>query len=289
VRASICIALACGVVLALVGRAGAQPQPAPGPTPPGRGDVITIRPGEKINQPVNPLGRGGQPGVLRPGQPGKAPAAAAGQGAEPPGEHGDVVVSHNKLSALFFWLFALIVVGGAAFVITRRNLISAVMGMVGAFFGIAACYMLLFASFLSVIQMLVYAGAIMVLFVFVIMILNKPEDEPFGGRAGLVGKGLAGLGLAYLGYRFVSVLWSVNPGVSPNAALAPPPVRAMVGKTAVAYDWGGVQALGDNLFTDYLFPFEAVSILLLVAVVGAIAVARPLAKDEGEAPPEVRS
>ena len=72
------------------------------------------------------------------------------------------------------------------FVITRRNLIAAVMGMVGSFLGIAAVYMMLYANFLAVLQMLVYAGAIMVLFVFVIMILNRPEDEPIAptGRAG---------------------------------------------------------------------------------------------------------
>jgi uncharacterized MnhB-related membrane protein len=89
--------------------------------------------------------------------------------------------------AFAFWGFAALTVLGSLFVITRRNLITAVMGMVGTFFGLAALYMLLYAHFLAIIQMLVYAGAIMVLFVFVIMILNKPEDEPYalspGGSA----------------------------------------------------------------------------------------------------------
>ena len=92
--------------------------------------------------------------------------------------HGDLVGSSGKGMALLFWAFAFVAIGGSIFVITRRNLIAAVMGMVGSFMGIAAIYMMLYASFLSVIQMLVYAGAIMVLFVFVIMILNWPEDEP---------------------------------------------------------------------------------------------------------------
>src|SRR5581483_3995687 len=100
--------------------------------------------------------------------------------------HHDLSDSSGKGMAILFWIFAAASVGGALFVISRKNLIAAVMGMVGSFLGIAAVYMLLYANFLSVIQMLVYAGAIMVLFVFVIMILNRPEDEPVApsGRAG---------------------------------------------------------------------------------------------------------
>ena len=105
--------------------------------------------------------------------------------------------------ALLFWAFAAATVGGALFVVTRRNLIAAVMGMVGSFLGIAAVYMMLYAHFLAVIQMLVYAGAIMVLFVFVIMILNRPEDEPVA-PTGRVGPGRsAALAIVYLVGRLV--------------------------------------------------------------------------------------
>lgn len=173
-----------------------------------------------------------------------------------------------------FWLFAGLAVAGSVFVITRKNLIAGVMGMVGTFFALAALYMMLYAHFLAVIQMLVYAGAIMVLFVFVIMILNKPEDEPYA-PTGKAGKVVAGLGMAYLVYRLAAVLLSVDNTVT-NAQLAPPPT------TAQGYDWGSTSAVGWNLFNEYLFPFEAVSILLLVAVVGAIAIARPLKDDDGE-------
>lgn len=180
-------------------------------------------------------------------------------------------------TALAFWLFAAITIGGSIFVITRKNLITAVMGMVGTFFGLAALYMLLYAHFLAVIQMLVYAGAIMVLFVFVIMILNKPEDEPYATK-GRAGKAVAGLAMAYLIYRLASVLLSVDRNVTAAQLAAPAP-------TAEGYDWGSTAAVGWNLFNEYLFPFEAVSILLLVAVVGAIAVARPLKDDDGEVLP----
>lgn len=182
--------------------------------------------------------------------------------------HSDLVSSSGKGMAALFWLFALISVGGAMFVVSRKNLIAAVMGMVGSFLGIAAVYMLLYAQFLAIVQMLVYAGAIMVLFVFVIMVLNRPEDEPVSpsGRAGQV---LGGLAILYLVARLIMILMHVEP---PNAAVA----NAAPLPTAQGYDWGSVAAVGTDLFGPGLFPFEAISILLLVAVVGAIAIARPL-------------
>lgn len=188
--------------------------------------------------------------------------------------HGDIVEGSGKGLALLFWCFAAASVGGAVFVITRKNLIAAVMGMVGAFLGISAIYMMLYASFLAVIQMLVYAGAIMVLFVFVIMILNRPEDDPIG-KTGRFGKVLAGGALLYLFVRLGSLLMSVKPMDAVRAAAVPEAVVS----GAERYAWGSTKAVGLELFTDYVFPFEAISILLLVAVVGAVAVARPLRED----------
>ncbi|MEZ4367632.1 MAG: NADH-quinone oxidoreductase subunit J [Kofleriaceae bacterium] len=192
--------------------------------------------------------------------------------------HGERTEGNRRGLALLFWVFAAGCVGGALFVITRANLITAVMGMVGTFLAIAAVYMMLFATFLAVIQVLVYAGAIMVLFVFVIMILNRPEAEPFA-TTGRAGKGLAAAGMAYLLLRLVTMLWKVSPG--PLAAKAPAAVDIGVANKLGQHvpelvDWGSTKAVGAELFTGYLFPFEAVSILLLIAVVGAIAVARPL-------------
>ena len=189
--------------------------------------------------------------------------------------HDDRVESSGKGMALLFWAFAAASVGGALFVITRRNLIAATMGMVGSFLGIAAVYMMLYAHFLSVVQMLVYAGAIMVLFVFVIMILNRPEDEPVApsGRAGQV---LGGVAILYLVGRLIMMLMKVQPA-NPAAAAAAP------GPTPEGHDWGSVRAVGTDLFGPGLFVFEAISILLLIAVVGAIAVARPLHEDQDNA------
>ncbi len=194
--------------------------------------------------------------------------------------HGDRIESSGKGMALMFWAFAAAAVGGALFVVTRRNLIAAVMGMVGSFLGIAAIYMMLYAHFLSVVQMLVYAGAIMVLFVFVIMILNRPEDEPVA-PSGRAGQAVAGVAILYLVGRLIMMLINVQP---PNATAyeAPLPLQ-LPGDTPTTFervDWGSVKAVGWDLFGPGLFVFEAISILLLIAVVGAIAVARPL-KDDG--------
>jgi NADH-quinone oxidoreductase subunit J len=146
---------------------------------------------------------------------------------------------------------------------------------------------LLYAQFLAVVQMLVYAGAIMVLFVFVVMILNRPEDEPVA-PSGRSGQALGGLAILYLVVRLVMMLVRVEP---PNpevamAAPAPPPEQCVAwrddpnaGRSCIRterHDWGSIGAVGTDLFNAGLFPFEAISILLLVAVVGAIAIARPI-------------
>lgn len=218
-----------------------------------------------------------------------------------------VVKAKSVGLALLFWAFAAVSVGGALFVVTRRNLIAAVMGMVGSFLGIAAVYMMLYAHFLSVIQMLVYAGAIMVLFVFVIMILNRPEDEPVA-PTGRAGQAIGGLAILYLVGRLVMMLIQVEPARPETAIAAPPPVTLPVATTNPLIDrlppckpgealrdfespvdtckpvevaeWGSTKAVGYDLFGEGLFPFEAISILLLIAVVGAIAIARPLHEDD---------
>jgi NADH-quinone oxidoreductase subunit J len=203
-------------------------------------------------------------------------------------EHGDLHGSSGPGMAIAFWAFALITVIGALFVVTRRNLIAAVMGMVGSFLGVSAIYMMLYARFLAVVQMLVYAGAIMVLFVFVVMILNRPEDEPVA-PSGRAGQALGGLAIVYLVFRLVMMLVHVEPP-NPETAMAAPQGVAVCTAwkdnscvRSERLDWGSVGAVGTDLFNAGLFPFEAISILLLVAVVGAIAIARPLGPEDERA------
>ena len=234
--------------------------------------------------------------VAPQGAPGRGDAPAA-RTAEPEDGHGGGEEAadepkgfqNSRLAALFFWVFAGLTIAGSLFVITRRNLIAAVMGMVGTFFALAGLYAMLYAHFLAAIQVLVYAGAIMVLFVFVVMILNRPEDEPWALQ-GLLGKGLAGLAILYLLLRLSGVLWGIKD--SPHAEVAAPrpdPVAVVVKGGAAEHPgkappreetFGSTRAVGKVLFNQYLFPFEAVSLVLLVAVVGGIAVARPHQREE---------
>ena len=259
--------LLTGMVLVLglalgAGRAAAQPQLPANQQP----TTLESRPPTPPPRSATKAGKGNgdRDSISRPNA-----AASPGPAGRPTNQGGPI--------AIVFWGFAALAVLGSLFVVTRRNLITAVMGMVGTFFAIAALYMMLYASFLAIIQMLVYAGAIMVLFVFVIMILNKPEDEPYGAP-GKFGKVLGGAAIAYLLFRIGAVLIHVAPS-SPNAFMAPAP-------SAQGYLFGSTASVGWNLFNEYLFPFEAVSILLLMAVVGAIAIARPLKDDVVEDGPD---
>jgi len=176
--------------------------------------------------------------------------------------------SQGAGNAIVFWLFAIIAIGGAIAMVTRRNAVTAVMFLVGSFIGLAGLYVLLYAHFVAVIQVLVYAGAIMVLFVFVIMILNKEEEEPWALR-GIFGKAISGLALLYFLVRLIMVLVGA-PKVSPEVA-GPLPT-----------DFGTTKSMADVLFGSYLFPFEAVSLVLLIAVVGALVLAHPAHPNVGE-------
>ena len=164
-------------------------------------------------------------------------------------------------SIIFFVLAAWVTIF-AVVTITRRNPVSAVMSLVATFFGLAAIYASLSAHFLAVIQVLVYAGAIMVLFIFVVMILNREEVAPLALRP----MRLLGVAAAvYLLFVFADV---VNIGVTTAA------VPAVVPDT-----YGTVSSIGDILFREFLYPFEAISLLLLVAIVGGVVVSRSHQKE----------
>ena len=168
---------------------------------------------------------------------------------------------------IWWWIIAAFTVGGAFSTVTRRNNIAAVMSLVATFFGLAAMYAMLSAHFLAVLQVLVYAGAIMTLFVFVIMVLNRDEAEPWAWT-GVFTKLIGVFALVYLVTRVGYHLFAVAP-LHPEG----PPV-----------EFGTVAQVGEILFTDYLFVFEAVSVLLLIAVIAAVVVARQRHSDEGEPP-----
>jgi len=160
---------------------------------------------------------------------------------------------------ILFVAFALIVVGCALMVILHRNPVTSALFLVLSFCGLAGLYVLLQAEFLAMVQVIVYAGAIMVLFLFVIMYLNLKRDRedgmPFVLRRG-VGWAV-GLVLLAEGALLMARRWAPGP-----IDLSLPPA---IGNTA---------AIGQALYSRYLFPFEVTSILLLVAMVGAVLIGR---------------
>ena len=163
---------------------------------------------------------------------------------------------------VIFLLLAVGVVAMAIFCMTRKNPVTAVMSLVGTFFGLAGLYATLSAHFLAVLQVLVYAGAIMVLFIFVVMILNREESTLVSLR-GLPTRVLGVVAAAYLMSVFTRVVVPAHP-VTP---------------ASVPGSYGTVAAIGDVLFRQFLFPFEAISLLLLVAIVGGVVVSRSERKE----------
>lgn len=174
-----------------------------------------------------------------------------------------------------FYLFAAAAVVSALFVITRRNPVASVMFLVITFFSLSGMFVILDAHFIAAVQVLVYAGAIMVLFLFVVMLLNLGEisgaEADFRGALGKFGAGTLGAALLALVGRAVLGAEGASlrpPTAEPASGLPADPVQAALEAR------GAVGAVAGPLFEDYLVPFEITSLLLLVAIVGAIVLAR---------------
>jgi len=156
--------------------------------------------------------------------------------------------------------FAVLLVASSLMVILHRNPVTSALFLVLAFCSLAGIYLLLHAEFVGLVQVIVYAGAIMVLFLFVIMYMNLQKDEESGLQSALrraLGWLLGAL-LAAEAWMLVRGRWAPGP-VAPQT-LAPPA--------------GNTQQVGLALYSRYLFPFEITSMLLLVAMVGVIVIAR---------------
>lgn len=160
----------------------------------------------------------------------------------------------------FFYLIAAVSVASAVLMITRRNPVSSVMYLILNFFSLAVLYLLLQAQFIAIIQILVYAGAIMVLFLFVIMLLNLKDEQQLSEKINYK-KILASVLTALV---FMEIIMSL--GV-PYGHGQPLP-------SSSAAEIGRVESIGKVLYTRFLFPFEVTSILLLAAIVGVIVMAK---------------
>ncbi len=164
------------------------------------------------------------------------------------------------LPKLFFGYFAVVITVLSVLVVTRRNPVHSVMWMLLMFFNIASMYLFLNAEFIAAIQVIVYAGAILVLFLFVVLLLNLREElqtNRFIGSwpAGLV---IAAALLASIGFAVSSFV----PGFS--------------GRYTPGYIHRETftKVLGQVLYTEYLFPFEIASVILLISIIGAIVLAK---------------
>jgi NADH-quinone oxidoreductase subunit J len=173
-------------------------------------------------------------------------------------------MSHNELPLFYvfhFYLFGIIAIASALAFVTRKSPVSAALWLVNTMFSLAALYVLLDAHFIGVIQVLVYAGAIMVVFLFVIMLLNLGHASEVGDARGMGWKLAAGLvGLALLAQVFALTRVRV-----PDAlALRENTIADQVAAT------GAIAPIAGPLFNQYLLAFEVTSVLLLAAVVGAV-------------------
>lgn len=157
--------------------------------------------------------------------------------------------------AIFFY-FAGVIVATAGFVVALRNPVYSALALLVMFFHVAGLFVTLHAEFLAIIQILVYAGAILVLYLFVVMLLNLKREERFHHQF-LVGVFLC----VVLFGEAVLLFLKGHTTLGQAGGAASPPVELTQGNT---------ESIGELLFSTYLFPFEVASLILLVAMVGAV-------------------
>ena len=165
-----------------------------------------------------------------------------------------------------FYLFAGVAIVASALVIGQRNPMYSIMLLITSFGALAALYIQLDAPFVAMAQIIVYAGAIMVLFLFVVMLLNAPQEDAaeWDRTHPLRRAGIGRFGAVLAGLLIVQLVWAL---VRLNDASTA--VNARGDATAIS----SVRSVGRVLFTEFMFAFEATSILILVAMVGAVLLA----------------
>ena len=162
------------------------------------------------------------------------------------------------IQAIAFYIFAVVMIASAALTISSRNPVHSVLWLILAFFNAAGLMVLAGAEFIAMLLVIVYVGAVAVLFLFVVMMLDIDFSELRAGFVRYLPLGLA-LAVALLAEVIIGVgAWSVG-GVNLSKRIAP-----------IADQTPNIQAIGDLLYTRYLFVFEAAGLVLLVAMIGAI-------------------
>lgn len=173
-----------------------------------------------------------------------------------------LIATTSKVDAVTFWLGAVIILGGALGVVLARNPVHAALLLVQTLFGVAVLFVAQGAHFLAAVQVIVYAGAIVVLFLFVIMLLGVDKEEMVEAEA-LRNQPIVALIVVAIIAAELVVLGRDNWATG---------AHSVVGK--LEGPAGNVEQLAEVIFTRYLFAFEATSVLLIIAVVAAVALAR---------------
>ena len=164
------------------------------------------------------------------------------------------------IQQLFFAYFACAIVILSLLVVTRRNPVHSVLWMLLLFFHIASLYLFLNAEFMAAIQVIVYAGGILVLFLFVVLLMNLRDELKIGKFIGA-----APTGFTFAAGLLVVVLMSIRSFVA-----APPGIYTI----EMIKQETHTKILGKLLYTEFLYPFEVASLILLVAIIGAIVLAK---------------
>ena len=163
------------------------------------------------------------------------------------------------MDQVFFFYFALVIAASSVLVVAMRNPIYSALSLLIMFFHVAGLYVTLHAEFLAAVQIIVYAGAILVLYLFVVMLLNLRQDDRYHRQ------------------------WPVAAAIGSVLAIEAIVLALLKGGTAAVVRTGqeseaaglsNTEALGDVLYSTYLFPFEVASLILLVAMIGAIILAK---------------
>lgn len=165
------------------------------------------------------------------------------------------------MATLSFFYFGSVIVLCAFLVVALRNPVHSVIALLVMFFHIAGLFVTLHAEFLAAVQLIVYAGAILVLYLFVVMILNLQKDDSYQRQVKW------GLGLGLLALAEVIAIIS-------KVALPEEPASGAAAAGEAATAVGNTEMVGKALYTTYLFPFEVASLILLVAMIGAIIMAK---------------
>ena len=189
----------------------------------------------------------------------------------------------------FFYIFAAMMLSGGLMVIFMRNPVSSALSMVLSFLGLAGIFIGLNAYFVGILQILVYAGAIMVLFIFIIMLLDVKEEESHPRKGLAITAGVlipVALIIQLAGVILTDDKSPSAPPLTLEAAAADYNQESVIHKKLMSGSLPDVHLIGRKLFTEYNFPLQVIAVLLLVATVGCVALSKKTSSSKDGAKPD---